>query len=103
MKTLSFKTLAGKTVKGQVKNAQATLGEVASRVAAREGLAGSFELVNKRGATLDPLTTLDDLPDGEEVVLARGNWEGHRYIHEYEAIFDEKASEHFELVYYLSS
>ena len=40
---------------------------------------------------------------GEEVVLARGNWKGHRYIHEYEAIFDEKASEHFELVYYLSS
>lgn len=32
---------------------------------------------------------------GEEVVLARGNWEGYKYIHKDEAIFDGKTSEHY--------
>lgn len=35
---------------------------------------------------------------GEEVVLARGNWEGVKYIHENEAFFDKKTNEHYERV-----
>jgi hypothetical protein len=33
---------------------------------------------------------------GEEVVLARGNWQGVKYIHENEAFFDKKTNEHYE-------
>jgi hypothetical protein len=35
---------------------------------------------------------------GEEVVLARGNWEGVKYIHENEAFFDKNTNEHYERV-----
>jgi len=37
---------------------------------------------------------------GEEVVLARGKWQGFRYIHENEAVFDKKTNEHYEQGYY---
>jgi hypothetical protein len=37
---------------------------------------------------------------GEAVVLACGNWEGERYIHEDEAIFDKKTNSHYERRYY---
>ncbi len=33
---------------------------------------------------------------GEEVVLARGNWEGLKHIHENEASYDKKTNEHFQ-------
>jgi hypothetical protein len=69
MKTVTFKMPGGRTITGQVKNPQATLGAVAGRLAARHGLAGTFELVNKDGVTLDPNTQLESLPD-EEVTLA---------------------------------
>jgi len=37
---------------------------------------------------------------GEPVMLARGNWEGERYIHEDEATFDEKTNTYCERRYY---
>ena len=37
---------------------------------------------------------------GEEVVFARGKWAGFKYIHENEAVFDEKTNEHYEKRYY---
>ena len=37
---------------------------------------------------------------GEEVVLARGKWEGFKYIHENEAVFDKKTNENYEKRYY---
>jgi len=37
---------------------------------------------------------------GELVVLARGNWEGERYIHEDEATFEKKTSTYCEQRYY---
>ena len=37
---------------------------------------------------------------GEEVVLARGKWEGFKYIHENEAILDKKTDTHYERGYY---
>lgn len=40
---------------------------------------------------------------GEEVVLARGKWEGFKYIHEDEAFFDKKTNEHYERRYHLNS
>ena len=37
---------------------------------------------------------------GEVVVLARGNWEGRKYIHESEATFDKNTGLHYERGYY---
>jgi hypothetical protein len=37
---------------------------------------------------------------GESVVLACGKWEGERYIHEDETIFDKKTSSYYEKRYY---
>jgi hypothetical protein len=37
---------------------------------------------------------------GEVVVLARGSWEGQRYIHESEATFDRNTGLHYESRYY---
>lgn len=39
---------------------------------------------------------------GEEVVLARGNWEELKYIHKNEAFFDKKTNEHYERQFYRS-
>jgi hypothetical protein len=33
---------------------------------------------------------------GEEVVLARGKWQGLKYIHENEAVFDRSSDVHYE-------
>jgi hypothetical protein len=33
---------------------------------------------------------------GEEVVLARGKWNGFKYIHENEAVFDRRSNSHHE-------
>ena len=70
MKTLKFRTLGGRTFTGAVKNPSAKLGTVASRLAARAGLSGTFELVNRRGVTLNPDTELKNLPENEEVIMA---------------------------------
>jgi hypothetical protein len=37
---------------------------------------------------------------GELVLLARGNWEGERYIHEDEATFDRGTNSYYERRYY---
>jgi hypothetical protein len=37
---------------------------------------------------------------GEEVVLARGEWEGVKYIHENEAFFDKQTNEHHHRIYH---
>jgi hypothetical protein len=37
---------------------------------------------------------------GELVVLACGNWEGERYIHEDEAAFDKETNSYYERRYY---
>ena len=70
MKTLTFKTLDGRSFKGQGKNGEATLGAIAGKVAARAGLAGTFELIDERNpdVVLDPDVKLDDLPS--TVVMA---------------------------------
>ena len=70
MKSLTFKTLDGRTYTGAVKNGTARLGAVASRLASRAGLSGTFELVDKRGLSMDPNTPLEDSPDGEEIAIA---------------------------------
>ena len=63
--SLTFRTVGGRSFTGTVKNPAATVGSVAGRLAARAGLAGTFELVNTQGITLDPSTRLEDLPEGE--------------------------------------
>lgn len=37
---------------------------------------------------------------GDEVVLARGKWQGFKYIHENEAILDRKTDTHYERRHY---
>lgn len=37
---------------------------------------------------------------GDEVVLARGKWDGFKYIHVQEAIFDSKTDTHYERKHY---
>ena len=37
---------------------------------------------------------------GDEVVLARGKWQGFKYIHEQEAILDRRTDTHYERRYY---
>jgi hypothetical protein len=37
---------------------------------------------------------------GEEVVLARGKWQGYKYVHKNEAVFDKHANKHYERGYY---
>ena len=69
-KVLTFRTLDGRAYTGAVKNGAAKLGSVASRLATRAGLSGTFELVDKEGVSLDPNTPLEDLPDGEEIAIA---------------------------------
>jgi len=70
MQTLHLKTLNGRRFRAAVKKPSARLGNVAARIAARAGLSGSFEMVSKSGATLDPNTELKDIPDDEEITLA---------------------------------
>ncbi|MBN2564805.1 MAG: hypothetical protein JXB46_03760 [Candidatus Eisenbacteria bacterium] len=70
-KTLTLRTLDGRTFSGNIKNPAATLGSVAARVAELAGLAGAYETVDpKTGLALDPNTTLADLPEGELVVAS---------------------------------
>ena len=55
------------SISGVVKNPSAPLGRVASRLAKRFGIAGTYEIISrKRGLTLDPNTTLSQLPAEED-------------------------------------
>ena len=69
---LTFKTVDGRAFTGIVRNPEATLGSVAGRLAAtKAGLAGTFEIVNQAGITMDPNIKLADLPDtADELTLA---------------------------------
>ena len=70
-KMLTFKTADGRSFTGQVKNPSAKLGAVAGQLAAtKAGIAGSFEIVDSKGSTVDPNTRLADLPADEELTLA---------------------------------
>ena len=40
---------------------------------------------------------------GDEVVLARGKWEGFKYIHEGEAVFDKNLHTYYERKYYAAA
>ena len=68
-KTLTFRTPGREPLTGRVKNPSAKLGAVAAKVAARFGIAGTFECIGKQGEALDPETPLSDLPE-EEITLA---------------------------------
>lgn len=70
VKTLRFRTPSGDQVVGRVKNPDATLGTTAARLAARLGIAGSFECVGPDNQVIAPDTRLADLPDEAEITLA---------------------------------
>jgi len=70
-KTLTFRVPGRrKPLTGVVKNPNATLGSVASKVASKMGLAGTFEMLTQANETLSPETPLQDLPDDQEITLA---------------------------------
>ena len=64
-KTLTLKTLDGRSFSGNVKNGAATLGSIAGRIASKAGLAGCFELIDEKNPdiALDPNTRLDEAPE----------------------------------------
>ena len=68
-KTLRFRTVDGKTLTGEVKNPNGTLGNTAAKVAAKFGIAGTFECLNPDNKPVSPETRLADLPD-EEITLS---------------------------------
>lgn len=77
MKKVNFRTLddvvhgRGRVFTGNVKNPAATVGSIASRIAAKAGLAGGFEIVEaKSGKTISPDVQLKDIPDNAELALA---------------------------------
>ena len=67
---IQFKTLDGRSFEGEIRNGEATVGSVASALATKAGLAGTFELIDEKNpdVTLDPNTRLDELP--ETIVMA---------------------------------
>ncbi len=69
-KTLTFRTIGGRDHRCRVRNGQATVGRVAAALAMREGLAGTYEVLNREERTLDPEMKLDDLPDGEVLTVS---------------------------------
>ena len=64
-KTLTLKTLDGRSFTGKVKNGAATLASIAGKIASEAGLAGSFELIDESDpdTALDPNTRLDEAPE----------------------------------------
>jgi len=60
---------AGAVQTALVKNPDATIGSVSSKVAARLGIAGTFESLRKNGEAIAPDTRLADLPE-PDVYLA---------------------------------
>jgi len=69
-KTLKFRTPSGEHIAGRVKNPDATLGTTAARIAARLGIAGTFECIGADNHVISPETRLADLPDEAEITLA---------------------------------
>ncbi len=71
MTQLTFRALGREPLTGAVKNPNAKLGTVAARVAARLGVAGTFECLNHQTSeVIDPETPLADLPENSEILLA---------------------------------
>lgn len=71
MDTLKFR-IPGRAdpLVGVVKNPGATLGSIASKVASKMGLAGTFEMLTPDSKPLSPDTPLADLPADQEITLA---------------------------------
>jgi hypothetical protein len=69
-KTLSFKVMGREPLSGVVRNPEATIGSVAPKIAERLGIAGTFEVLDAKGQTVNPSMKLADLPDKEELTLA---------------------------------
>jgi hypothetical protein len=69
MKKLTFEVEGSEPQSGYVRNPSATLGTVASQVAGRMGLAGTFECLYQ-DQTLSPETPLEDLPDEATIRLS---------------------------------
>jgi hypothetical protein len=70
-KTLTFRVPGrSKPLTGVVKNPKATLGAIASKVAAKMGLAGTFEMLTESNDVLSPETPLADLPQDQAITLA---------------------------------
>jgi len=66
-----LRTLDGRRYRGIAKNTSASIGSIASRLAATHaGIAGTFQILDKNGIALDPNTTLANLPEAEELTLA---------------------------------
>lgn len=59
---LTFKILGGKSVRGKIRNANASLASVAETLARRSGLAGTYECLDPDGQVLAPECRLSDLP-----------------------------------------
>ena len=71
-RTLTFRVMGNRDpLTGVVKNPNATLGQVAAKVARKLGIAGTFECLNRESEVLLPDTKLADLPDADsEITLA---------------------------------
>jgi len=69
-KTLSFTVTGREPLSGVVRNPDATIGSIAPKIAERLGIAGTFEVLDREGVPVSPLTRLADLPDKEELTLA---------------------------------
>ena len=68
-KQLTFRVLGHEPLTGTVKNPDAQLGKIAANVAAKLGIAGTFECLDRNSETLSPEMRLADLPD-DEITLA---------------------------------
>ena len=66
---LTFRLPNREAMTGRIRNPNATLGAVASRLASKEGFAGTFEMISsKNGEVLRPDTRLADLPQDDSVI-----------------------------------
>jgi len=68
-KQLKFHVPGGQLLRCRVRNPDAQLGKLAASVAARLGVAGTFECLDRNSETISPETSLADLPD-DEITLA---------------------------------
>ena len=69
---LTFRVMGNRDpLTGVVRNPNATLGQVAAKVARKLGIAGTFECLNGKSEVLSPEIKLADLPDADsEITLA---------------------------------
>ena len=68
-KQLTFHVRGREPLTGVMKNPDAPLGKVAAKLAAKLGIAGTFECLDRNERTISPETRLADLPD-DEITLA---------------------------------